>query len=383
MGLKINRILFIAFAVSLILHISVLFVFSVFSDFRFFNPDLFRVMFVNLVEEPASERVLGKSTGFNLLRKNLDNRGVGEKSIAENKQESGEGRGDGEQGAEISYNDVKQRDVDASVAEGDILKSSGPAETDRYLDKISEAPAEDEKGRSASATSNGSADKKQPLYTPKVLREVFHYDIFWLGIYVGEAVLEAVENNGVLRITSQVHSAPVISAFYRVDDLVESVIMDGMPVNFRIRQHEGKYRSDKETIFDPGNKIITFFNYLKGTKDEHKLKESNIWDLISGFYYLRTQPLEPGKPVYINIFDSNKFYRAKVDVLRKESIITSDKSTIETVIVKPELQSEGLFQRKGDILIWLTDDERRVPVRVTTKVPVGSVTAELRNFGQK
>jgi len=51
-----------------------------------------------------------------------------------------------------------------------------------------------------------------------------------------------------------------------------------------------------------------------------------------------------------------------------------------TVIVKPELKSEGLFQSKGDILIWLTDDEKRIPVKVETKVPVGNIVARLSSL---
>jgi hypothetical protein len=41
------------------------------------------------------------------------------------------------------------------------------------------------------------------------------------------------------------------------------------------------------------------------------------------------------------------------------------------------MKSEGIFYKKGDILIWLTDDEKRIPVLLKTKVVVGSITATL------
>jgi hypothetical protein len=41
------------------------------------------------------------------------------------------------------------------------------------------------------------------------------------------------------------------------------------------------------------------------------------------------------------------------------------------------MKSEGIFYRKGDIFIWLTDDEKRIPVMLKTKVKVGSITAGL------
>ena len=214
----------------------------------------------------------------------------------------------------------------------------------------------------------------------KPVTERLKFDLYWLGIYVGSAVLEAVNDKGTMKITSQVHSAPVLSTFYKVDDYAESRVVDGVSANFRIIQHEGKYRSNKETIFDVQNKKITFFNYLKEKKDEHPIKSQVLWDVISGFYYLRTQLLEVGKTIFIDVFDSNKFLSVEVNVLGKERLELSDKSKIDTVIVKPILKSEGLFQKKGDILIWLTDDENKTPVKIETEVPVGKVVAKLKDM---
>ena len=214
-------------------------------------------------------------------------------------------------------------------------------------------------------------------------REEFHFDLFWLNIYVGNASLEAVTINNAVRITSQVHSAPVISSLYRVEDFAESWVIDGIPFNFRIRQQEGNYRSNKETIFDAQNRKITFFNFINGIKSEHHIRDAVPWDVISGFYYLRSQPLEAGNPVYIDIFDSNRLAKVKVDIIRKETITIADKGEISTIVVKPELQTEGLFRREGDMFIWLTDDERRIPVKVETKVRLGKVVAELRDLEVK
>jgi len=209
--------------------------------------------------------------------------------------------------------------------------------------------------------------------------EKFFYDIYWLGIYAGKATIETSLDKETLRISSKVNSASFISAFYKVEDYAESLVRDGKAVHFRIKQREGKYRSDKETIFDISNRKVIYFDYLKGKKKEHGI-DGIIWDVISGFYYLRTQPLVIGKVIYIDVFDSNKFLKAEVSVLRKEKIKVSGIGEVATVVVKPDLKSEGLFHRKGDIFIWLTDDEKRVPVKVETKVPIGKVVAELKNF---
>jgi hypothetical protein len=46
-------------------------------------------------------------------------------------------------------------------------------------------------------------------------------------------------------------------------------------------------------------------------------------------------------------------------------------------VIQPLLKSEGIFARTGDIVIWLTDDDRRIPVQMKSKVVVGSITATL------
>ncbi len=228
------------------------------------------------------------------------------------------------------------------------------------------------------AVSTHKPDKTPGLINFK--REKFYYDIYWMGIYVGNAVLEAVSDGGAIRISSEVHSAPLISALYKVEDYAESRIKDGRPFNFRIRQREGKYRSDKETVFDAANGKITYYDYLKGIKQEHVVTGSMLWDVISGFYYLRTRGLSPDTTVFVDIFDSNKVLNAEVNVLGRESVEFAGRGGIDAIIVKPILKSDGLFQNKGEIRIWLSDDENRTPVRVETKVSIGNVTAALKRI---
>jgi hypothetical protein len=221
-------------------------------------------------------------------------------------------------------------------------------------------------------------DNTEPCQVLRSKKEKLFYDIYWLGIYVGKAVLEAIYDKDALRITSRANSASVISTFYTVEDFAESLIIKGRAAHFRIKQREGRYKSDKETIFDVSNRKITYFDYLKGKKDEHSI-EGIVWDVISGFYHLRSQPFIIGKVIYIDVFDSNKLLKTEVSVLRRERLSVSGRGEVNTVVVKPDLKSEGLFHKKGDVFIWLTDDEDRIPVRVETKVPIGRVVAELKN----
>jgi hypothetical protein len=54
--------------------------------------------------------------------------------------------------------------------------------------------------------------------------------------------------------------------------------------------------------------------------------------------------------------------------------------TFNCVLVEPLMKEGGLFKSEGRIIIWMTNDERKIPVKVSTKVVVGSIDAELREY---
>jgi len=260
------------------------------------------------------------------------------------------------------------------------------AETNSHQDETDAAGASEDKTAIEDAVSEAGDEttvSQQPIDSSEVLRNInerLNFDIYWMGVFVGRALLEAVPESETLTIRSETHSAALISTFYKVEDYVESRVVDGRAATFKITQREGKYRSDKEVVFDSENGTVTYIDYLKDLRKEHPMTEPALWDVISAFYYVRTQPLIVGRTIYLNVFDSNKFLTVEVDVLARERVRLSDEREVDTVKIRPVLKSDGIFQKKGDILIWLTDDTKRTPVRVETEVPVGKVVATLKDF---
>jgi hypothetical protein len=207
------------------------------------------------------------------------------------------------------------------------------------------------------------------------------FDLTWTGIKAGTATQEIVNDNGVIKIVSTARSADWISVFYPVDDRIESVLDGnrasglGYPKLYRMKIKEGKHRRDKEVIFDRRRRIALYIDHISGEKKDFEINDNTL-DTLSCFYFVRSMPLEVGKSVFVNIFDGKKLWTTEVQVLRRERIKTV-LGTFDTIVVKPLLKSEGIFEKKGDMYIWLTDDKRRVPVKMKTKVRVGSITATL------
>jgi len=218
-----------------------------------------------------------------------------------------------------------------------------------------------------------------PAFT---IPEKLVYDLTWTGVKAGTATLEVVNDMDTIRVISTARSASWVSVFYKVEDRVETVLVKGksaifiaQPRNYRMKLREGRHRRDKEVIYDHARKKAIFINHLDNDREEHAISE-HAFDPLSVLYYVRTLKLDVGRPLHMDIFDSKKLWNVEVQVLRKERI-SSVLGEVNTIVIKPLLKSEGIFNRKGDMLIWLTDDQKRIPVRMQTKVAVGAITATL------
>ncbi|MGA7826147.1 MAG: DUF3108 domain-containing protein [Geobacteraceae bacterium] len=207
------------------------------------------------------------------------------------------------------------------------------------------------------------------------------YDLTWAGIKAGTATQEISTDNGDIKIVSIARSADWISVFFPVEDRIVSLLTPtpdstfGQSKSYSMKTREGSHRRDREVTFNHVKGIAYYKDNINGDKQELPIIASTL-DTLSSFYFVRTLKLEVGKSVFLTILDNTKTWNVEVQVLRKEKIETS-LGTFNTIVIKPLMQSEGIMDRKGDMLIWLTDDSRLLPVKMKTKVKIGSVTATL------
>ncbi|MBF0426506.1 MAG: DUF3108 domain-containing protein [Magnetococcales bacterium] len=104
-------------------------------------------------------------------------------------------------------------------------------------------------------------------------------------------------------------------------------------------------------------------------------------DPITAFYHLRASPtLKPAADkIALSVLDGDRWYAAEVTVGPAEKLFTS-LGWFQAFPLHPLLQSSELFRQQGDLTVWVTDDARHLPLRVETKVRIGSVAAELIAF---
>ncbi|MBN1154074.1 DUF3108 domain-containing protein [candidate division KSB1 bacterium] len=175
-------------------------------------------------------------------------------------------------------------------------------------------------------------------------------------------------------IVSEARSSKFFSTFFKVRDKVESYMDKDGIFSWRFEKHlrEGNYRSDQYVDYD-------YFNQIAVTDKKDTLKIPRcIQDILSAFYYVRLLPLEVGKSIYIDNHTDRKLYPLEVKVLGKERV-TVKAGTFDCIVIEPVLRSDAIFKQRGRLTIWLTDDSRRVPVQMKSKIIIGSITAELKS----
>lgn len=212
--------------------------------------------------------------------------------------------------------------------------------------------------------------------------ERLEFEISYTGIPAGRAVQEVTQVGDEIHLVSTARSADWLKLFFPVDDRIESVLVKGAPPQFigvprlyRERIREGWTHFQKDSVFERDLLTVSTKDFLKKSETTQKITK-RTYDTLSSFFYFRTVPLQVGTSTFIDIFDCKKLWNTEVQVLRRETI-TTRLGTFKTIVIKPLLKSEGIFARTGDMHIWLTDDDRRIPVLMKSKVKIGSIVATL------
>jgi hypothetical protein len=225
------------------------------------------------------------------------------------------------------------------------------------------------------------------LAADPVLNQAVHvgerltYEISWLNILAGTAVME-VEDGGTVgerkqaKLVTTAQSRPMITKFFPVDNRVESEfdLYALLPQHMTFRRREGKKKEDFEYTFHHGEGTVTA---TKGGTTETLPIQPGTQDLISCLYYVRSVlPLKPGTSSKLNIHHDKKNRTVEVRIEEIETVegVWGKVEAARVLVVMP---FQGLFLNKGNIRVWFTTDDRRIPVRMKAKVIIGSIVADL------
>jgi hypothetical protein len=216
----------------------------------------------------------------------------------------------------------------------------------------------------------------QPFRSGEHLRFSVQYGI----IKAGSAYLEVPElrdwnGRSTYSLVARAESNSFFSRFYKVRNRIESVWDKDGRFSWRYQENrrEGKYRVQNEIVFDHERHEARY-------QDGRTFPiPPGVQDALSAFYFTRFQALPLGGSIIFDYHASKKSQPLEVRVIGRERIDTPA-GRFDCIAIEPILKAGGIFKNKGRLMIWMTDDERRMPVLMKSKVAIGSISVVLQEY---
>jgi len=189
--------------------------------------------------------------------------------------------------------------------------------------------------------------------------------------------MRRIVGRNVYEITFDVNSVPSFDWIYKVRDHYETFVDEEGIFPWRFEQHirEGSFSRDFSAFFDQRN------GRAKTSGGDYKIPPY-VNDIVSAFYYARTldfSHLKVGDFIHLENFYKDTVYNLDVKYLGKDQA-SVPAGTFNCIVVEPIIVKGGLFKSEGSIFIWLSDDKLKIPIKVKTKVVIGSIDAVLTHY---
>lgn len=216
--------------------------------------------------------------------------------------------------------------------------------------------------------------------------QAYVYAVEWHLFNAGTAKVSLDSSGNQEHVTATAESAGVVNALFKVNDHFEAFFDPHTFCSLRISKHteEGSHSRQSEASFD--------YTRRKSVLDEKNLKTGEtrhlendlpacVTDVISGFYYLASLPLQSGNGYVFPISDGGKTTQVSAHVEAREQVKVPS-GTYNTVRVRAEAIS-GPLQGKGTISVWFTDDANHIPVQMRSKLGWGTLLFRLQRIDKQ
>ncbi len=217
---------------------------------------------------------------------------------------------------------------------------------------------------------------------PFVVGEKIVFAVKFLGIQAGIGTFEVkdiveVRGRKAYHIVATAEAVGILSMVYPFKDRMESFMDVERLHSLRVIKSikEGPYSKEETLEFDQEKHLVTYMN-KEGKVERTETIHPDAQDLISAFFYFRTQEIEVGKYPMVKVHADGKNMDFSVQITGKETIKTL-LGKQECFVVKPFVQFEEVFKYRGDVTLYVSNDERLIPVYIKADAIAGLVYCTL------
>jgi len=221
---------------------------------------------------------------------------------------------------------------------------------------------------------------------PFAAGESLFYEVRWEQVPVAQVSLEVRSVEQILgepafHFIFRARSYPALGVLYPVEGYIAGYTDLELTRSFRLEKdmREGWTRRTYRVDFDWDRSIATYVSRKKSRRSV-PLTEGTL-DMLSILYYVRSLPLTTGMTVTRPLSSGKKIHLAEALAVRRETIMVGGHPW-PAFLIEPDVRKAGGIFKKSEkprFLLWISADERRIPLKVVSKVWVGSFIVELIN----
>jgi hypothetical protein len=239
--------------------------------------------------------------------------------------------------------------------------------------------------RPAPARSAAAAPKRAPQAVPFSPGETLSYDVSWSSyLTAGSATLTVKEKkpsygSDAYYIVAEGRPTPLLSRlydlYYRADTLLD--VYSLLPQRASIYSEEGKRHRTKVTTFDQAAKKAQYEVQTNTVVKKELAIPAHSHDGLAALYVLRTIPLKQGDKLAMPICDAGETYTVQIIIGGVETVKTGI-GEVRAWKITPGVPS-GTAGGTKRLTLWLSDDARRLPVRMQAQLALGSFDLTLKS----
>ena len=192
-----------------------------------------------------------------------------------------------------------------------------------------------------------------------------------------------------LTFNAEVKSKGFLTRLFNLNfnEVVESIVE---PLTFTVKKttildEQGKRVRKTESVFDTSKGTMTWTlrdPNNPASEPRQAITEfsgTQLQDVLSAIYFIRSKPLEVGKSFDISIGDGGRIYTIPVKVVEKKRMKTV-LGRVDALRVSAELfgPQRLIDDEKGEFVIWVTNDARHIPVSGQVKTDYGTFDIKLK-----
>lgn len=220
--------------------------------------------------------------------------------------------------------------------------------------------------------------------------EKLHFRLHYGFINAGEAVFEVhpdlylVNNRVCYKATVFGTSTGAFDMMMHIRDTWGTYIDTSAIITQRSYRDitENSYKLKEYVNFYPDQGFAKVERHHKGVKYEEHSIPTNIQDIVSGFYFLRTidySKMKKGQIIEVDAFFEDTLYDFRISYEGTENIKTKF-GKVNAVKLVPIMPENDLFKGKNPISVWISNDENKVPLKVRANMLVGGVEIDLEKY---